>query len=169
MTTSTGFKAVSCKDARVLLLGTLPSAESLKLQQYYARKQNSFWKIMGELVGASPDLPYEDRLKRLVQSKIALWDVCAAAVRKGSLDSHIRLPVPNDFVSFFRTHKDMELMCFNGQPASRLFLRYVAPDMTENVLSLPRVILPSTSPAHAGMHYEEKLSRWRTALGPFGA
>ena len=56
--------------------------------------------MVGELVGASPDLPYEDQLKRLVQSKIALWDVCAAAVRKGSLNSHIRLPVPNDFVSF---------------------------------------------------------------------
>ena len=166
MTTCSGLEAVSCNDARVLLLGTLPGAESLKQQQYYAKKQNCFWKIMGELVGASPDLPYEDRLNRLVQNKIALWDVCAAAVRKGSLDSHIQLPVPNDFVSFFKKHKRIELICFNGQPASRLFLRYVAPDMTEGVLSLPRFILPSTSPAHAGMHYEEKLSRWQTALGP---
>ena len=165
MTNCIGFKPVSRRDARVLILGTLPGAESLKQQQYYAKKQNSFWKIMGELVAATPDLPYEDRLLRLTESGIALWDVCAAAYREGSLDSAIQSPTPNDFAGFFKTHKKIELICFNGQPAAKLFRRHVAPALPEKALVLPRQTLPSTSPAHAGMKYQQKLSLWRAALG----
>jgi double-stranded uracil-DNA glycosylase len=156
-----GFKPVSTPTARVLILGTLPGVESLKQKQYYAKKQNSFWKIMGELVGAFPELPYEERLQRLKDSNIALWDVCAAAVRKGSLDSNIQSPVPNDFVSFFRKHKSIRSIYFNGQPAEKLFNRYVKPDMPAWVLSLPFIVLPSTSPAHASMNFGKKLERWR--------
>lgn len=167
MTKCVGFDAVSSKDARLLILGTLPGAESLKQQQYYAKKQNSFWKIMGELVGARPDLPYADRKKLLTKNRIALWDVCRAAERKGSLDADIRSPTPNDFGGFFKTHRKIELICFNGQTAAKLFHHMVDPDMPARISSLPRVILPSTSPAHAGMRFEEKLSRWRKVLGEF--
>ena len=167
MTNCKGFNAVSRGDARVLILGTLPGAESLRQQQYYAKKQNSFWKIMGELVGAYPDLPYEARLEQLVNSGIALWDVCAEAERKGSLDSDIRMPVTNDFAAFFKHHGDIKLICFNGQPAEKLFCRYVQPGLSEPILSLPRRSLPSTSPANARMRFEVKLARWRDALEQF--
>jgi hypoxanthine-DNA glycosylase len=162
-----GFKAVARSDARVLILGTLPGAESLKRRQYYAKPQNSFWEIMGELVGATPDLPYAERKQRLTEHGIALWDVCAMAERKGSLDAAIRSPTPNDFAAFFKTHPDIELICFNGQAAEKLFRRYVTPRLPENVLCVPGLILPSTSPAHAGMPFEQKLAHWREALGKF--
>ena len=162
-----GFKPVAQKDAQVLILGSLPGAESLKQRQYYAKKQNSFWKIMGELAGAVPLLPYEARLKLLVKNRIALWDVCKAAERKGSLDSNILSPVPNDFVSFFKTHKKIEKICFNGQPAEKLFRIYVMPDLPKKILLLPRIILPSTSPAHAGMRFERKLELWREGVDVF--
>ncbi|MGB9152355.1 MAG: DNA-deoxyinosine glycosylase [Alphaproteobacteria bacterium] len=162
-----GFNAVARSDARVLILGTLPSVESLKQGQYYAKKQNGFWKILGELIGASPDLPYEKRLQHLTKNRIALWDVCKMAEREGSLDAAIQSPEPNDFHAFFKTHKYIELIGFNGQPAAKLFNRYVKPDMPEQIKALPCVVLPSTSPAHAGMRFEEKLSRWRDALGAF--
>ena len=160
-----GFKKVARSDARVLILGTLPSIESLKQQQYYAKKQNSFWKIMEELVGAAPDLPYETRLNRLLEHGIALWDVCAAAERKGSLDADIKAPKPNDFSSLFQAHRDIKLICFNGQPARKLFYLYAKPTLPEEVLLLPQKVLPSTSPAHASMRFEQKLSHWREALG----
>lgn len=162
-----GFEAVERSDARALILGTLPGVESLKQGEYYAKKQNSFWKIMGELVGAAPDLPYEARKKRLTEHGIALWDVCASAERAGSLDADIQSPTPNDFASFFKAHPNIELICFNGQPAEKLFRRYVKPHMPENVLCMPSLILPSTSPAYAGMRFEQKLARWRDALGKF--
>jgi len=164
VTNCIGFPAVSRKDARVLILGTLPGVESLKQQQYYAKKQNSFWKIMGALVGASPDLPYTERLKCLLENGIALWDVCAAAKRKGSLDSAIQSPVPNDFVAFFKKHRAITVIYFNGQPAGKLFDRYVKPELPEAILALPRMALPSTSPAYAGMRFEQKLALWRAAL-----
>lgn len=165
MAHSVGFKPISRKDACVLILGTLPGAESLRRRQYYANKQNSFWKIMGELIGAVPTLPYETRLKFLVKNRISLWDVCNAAEREGSLDSSIQSPVPNDFISFFKTHKNIKLICFNGQPAEKLFHRYVLPDLPEKPRLLPRIILPSTSPAHAGMRLEQKLELWRRGVG----
>jgi TDG/mug DNA glycosylase family protein len=162
---SVGFQPIVREDARVLILGTLPGAESLAKQQYYAKPQNSFWKIMGELAGAFPALPYEERLERLKSHRIAVWDVCAAADRAGSLDSAIKAPEPNDFAGFFATHAAIDLICFNGQPAGKLFDRFVRPGLPEGIAVLPRFVLPSTSPAHAGMRFEEKLERWRDALG----
>ncbi len=126
MASCVSFEAISREDARVLILGTLPGAESLRRQQYYAKKENSFWRIMGELIGAAPELPYEDRLDLLRARGVALWDVCASAERVGSLDSSIRSPVANDFPSFFRAHQRIELICFNGQPAEKLFRRNAA-------------------------------------------
>jgi len=61
---STGFAAVESADARVLILGTLPSVKSLAAGEYYAHPRNSFWWIMNDLIGAAPDLPYADRLAR---------------------------------------------------------------------------------------------------------
>jgi hypoxanthine-DNA glycosylase len=70
--------------------------------------------------------------------------------------------MPNDFASFFEAHQNIELICFNGQNAEKLFRRYVEPNM-----AIPHKVLPSTSPAYAGMVFVEKLARWREALGPF--
>src|ERR1017187_7782411 len=80
------FEPVAGADARVLILGSLPGKVSLERGEYYAQPYNAFWRIMGELVGASRDLPYQNRLELLKQHHIALWDVCAAGFRAGSLD-----------------------------------------------------------------------------------
>jgi G:T/U-mismatch repair DNA glycosylase len=60
----------------------LPGAASLAARQYYAQPHNAFWRIMGELFGAGPDVPYAARADRLRASGIALWDVCREAVRR---------------------------------------------------------------------------------------
>lgn len=159
-----GFDAVARQDAYLLILGTLPGVESLRQRQYYAKKQNSFWKIMGNLVGATPDMPYKERLEQLQHHRIALWDVCAAAEREGSLDSAIQSPQPNDFVDFFIRHSQIHHICFNGQPAAKLFAQLVKPKLLQDPFSYH--VLPSTSPAHASMKYEEKLAQWRHVVAP---
>jgi hypothetical protein len=78
--------AVSGPDARVLILGTLPGAASIAQGAYYAHPRNAFWRIMTEITGADPALPYDERLRCLVRARVAVWDVCAHAVRPGSLD-----------------------------------------------------------------------------------
>jgi hypoxanthine-DNA glycosylase len=163
-----GFGAIAAAHARVLILGTLPSVVSLERAEYYAHARNSFWWIMGKLVGASPDLAYKDRVRRLRESGIALWDVCLTAERAGSSDAKIQLKTleANDFNLFFSTHPQIELVCFNGQPAEKLFSRKVAPLLTE-LRPIPHRVLDSTSPANARVSREEKLLRWRDALAPY--
>lgn len=160
-----GFAPVARPDARVLILGTLPGQVSLQMGQYYAQPRNTFWKIMGELVGAYPGLSYEERLQRLLEARIALWDVCEAASRPGSLDASIEgaTVVVNDFQEFLEAHSAIQMVYFNGAKAEALYRRRVLAK-SEHARGLPRITLPSTSPANAALAFEAKLSRWRVVL-----
>ena len=164
---SHGFGSVARDDARVLILGTLPGKISLECGEYYAQPRNAFWRIMGELTGAIPTLPYGDRLRLLKENGVALWDVCAAGRRSGSSDSAIQLSTvePNDFSGFLRTHSCVGLICFNGKKAKEIYDRKVVEKPPRVFERLRYAVLPSTSPAHAAMSYEQKLSRWREVLG----
>ncbi len=148
--------------ARVLVLGSLPGPASLRERQYYAQPRNAFWRIMGTLFGASPDISYEQRLELLRRHHVALWDVCASAHRPGALDASIRRAsvVLNDFAAFFAAHRELRLVCFNGRVAAELYRRRVLPGLAQNLSGLRYETLPSTSPAHAGMSFERKLERW---------
>jgi hypoxanthine-DNA glycosylase len=159
---SRGFAAVARPDARVLVLGSLPGQASLRERQYYAQPRNDFWRIMGALADAAPDLPYVQRLGALEAHRIALWDVCASARRPGSLDASILLGsvVPNDFAAFLPAHPQIRLICFNGRTAADLYRRFVLPNLPASLQSIRCETLPSTSPAHAAMRFEEKLARW---------
>lgn len=158
------FPPIARDDARVLILGSLPGAESLARGQYYAKPQNGFWRIMGALVGASPEIAYPERCERLIRHRIAVWDVCRAAHRDGSLDSAIRDAEINDFPGFLDAHPAIHLIAFNGRFAETLFLKRARPLLSDPQKVIPTVHLPSTSPAHAGMSYATKLERWRAAL-----
>ena len=147
-------------DARVLVLGSVPSQRSIADHQYYAHPQNAFWRIMGELVGATGD--YSQRCAALVEHRIALWDVLAASVRPGSMDADIDLESAqvNDFELFFRSHPGVGRLCFNGRKAAEMFARFVRLDAVPE----ETVVLPSTSPAFAAMTFDNKLARWREGL-----
>jgi G:T/U-mismatch repair DNA glycosylase len=73
---------------------------------------------------------------------------------------------PNDFRAFLGAHPRLELICFNGQPAERLFRRKVLPSL-QSLRPIAQRVLDSTSPASARITREEKLARWRDALAPF--
>ena len=164
---SHGFGSVARADARVLILGTLPGKVSLERGEYYAQQRNTFWCIMGELAGASPALPYGDRLCLLKDYGIAVWDVCAAGQRSGSLDSAIRLATveTNDIGAFLLAHPGIGLICFNGKKAKEIYDRKVVQNPLALFERVRYAVLPSTSPAHAAMSYHQKLSRWRIVLG----
>lgn len=165
------FGSIADSRARVLILGSMPGAKSLRAQQYYAHPNNSFWKIMGLLCGFDGTAPYAQRLAALTQSGIALWDVLQSCTRTGSLDSAIEADtvVANDFLAFFQQHPHIECVCFNGATAERYYMRQVLPTLTPLPLPSPLryVRLPSTSPAHAALAFQGKLAAWRSALGAF--
>lgn len=161
-----GFAPLAGAGAQVLILGSMPGAESLRAGQYYAHPRNAFWRIMGDLVGASPELPYATRTRRLKSAGIALWDVLAACARKGSLDADIDPDsvITNDLPTFFIRHPRITHVFFNGATAERCFRIHVQPALESGALQLQR--LPSTSPAHAALDYRRKLAAWRSIVRP---
>ncbi len=157
-----GFPPILGAEARVLVLGTLPSQQSLIKNQYYGHPRNAFWPIMGELFGAGPNVPYVERTSLLSDGGIAVWDVLKSATRAGSMDSAIDegSATPNDFAGLCSDHPELQLLCFNGQAAERLFRKRVPSEVQESFDGVRFVTMPSTSPAYAAMGFEEKLARW---------
>jgi len=164
-----GFAPIAMPAARVLILGSLPGGESLQRREYYASRSNAFWRVMGALAGAAPDLPYDLRCRRLAETGFALWDVCYSAKRLGSLDANIDhlSVVPNDFAVFFVAQPHIQAIGFNGKKAADLYRRKVLAGLPPAFASLQSVTLPSTSSANALMRFDEKVSRWRSALAPW--
>ena len=155
-------------DARAtrLILGSMPGAASLSANQYYAHPHNAFWRIMSSIVPIAPDALYAERVRALLDAKVAVWDVLRSCERPGSLDSSIRRDseVANDFVAFFRQHPRILQVYFNGGAAEASFKRHFATLLRDSTLSFQR--LPSTSPAHASLRFEQKLVAWRAAMAP---
>jgi len=162
-----GFPPVAARDARVLVLGSMPGVASLQASRYYAHPRNGFWPIMGALVGADPALPYARRLARLKASGIALWDVLDRCERIGSLDSSIvdATAQANDFATFFARHPQVTDVMFNGAKAEAAYRRS-GPSLAP--LRIRAWRLPSTSPANASVAFAEKLAAWREALQAAG-
>lgn len=163
---SKGLDAISRPSARVLILGSLPGALSIRQQEYYAHPRNVFWRIIAALLDFDPALPYANRTEALNNAGIALWDACASAHRHGSLDSAIQNHCANNFEDFFVRHPQIELICFNGQKAAAIYRRSVLAKLPQKMQPIAARVLPSTSPANAGVSYEEKLRRWAVLL-PF--
>ena len=159
MKISQGFAPVARPDARTLILGSMPGVASLQATEYYAFPRNAFWKIMGDLFEAGPELDYSSRLQKLGDNHIALWDVIEVCHRPGSLDSAISEDgmATNDFRNFFKQHPQITHVCFNGQKAANLYKKKVLPDLTGH---FEYHVLPSTSPAHAAKSYAAKLEAW---------
>jgi hypoxanthine-DNA glycosylase len=161
-----GFPPVIGNGPIVLILGSLPGRTSIADKEYYAQPRNSFWRIMGALVDAGPDVEYRQRLEQLKRSSIALWDVLAAGLRRGSLDAAIERSsvVVNDIASLLERNRSIAIVCFNGKTAESLYRRLVLPTLDPRSAQLPLHVLPSTSPAHAGVPFAIKLERWSFVL-----
>ncbi|CAG9163636.1 DNA-deoxyinosine glycosylase [Cupriavidus pampae] len=157
MTTKRCFPPVVDANTRVLILGSLPGEISLAQSQYYAHKQNQFWRLVGEVIGQDlVAMPYEQRLQTLLAHNVGLWDVVAEARREGSLDSNIRDHAGNDLMGLIDSLPKLQMIAFNGGTAERLGLRALGRYGGNH-----RILrLPSSSPAHT-MPYAEKLHAWR--------
>ena len=133
------------------------------MQQYYAHPQNAFWKLAAAIFEVEVSQSYTRRVQLLTSNRIALWDVLAAAERPGSLDSSIvhASALANDFAGFFRAHPGIRRVFFNGRKAEQMYRRFALPKIGPAFAHLRYECLPSTSPAHAGMTFAEKLGRWR--------
>lgn len=154
-----GFEPVWRSDARVLILGSMPSVESLRQSFYYAHPRNAFWTMMAEILGEPRPETIDEKKAMLVRHHIALWDTVGSCQREGSLDSAIRGAQANDFAELFRNCPQIRHIFFNGATAYQLYCKLVA--KTDEQRAYHR--MPSTSPAYT-MKYETKLELWKQAL-----
>ena len=151
----TGLPPIARPDARLFILGSLPGDASLAAAQYYAHPQNQFWRLVGSVVGEDLHaLPYAERLERLAEHRIGLWDVIGSAVRQGSLDQAIRLANHNRIEQLLHEYPDLKAIAFNGTTSAAAGRKLMG---TGHRVTL--IDLPSSSPANT-RPFAEKADAW---------
>lgn len=151
------FEPIYTPQARILIVGSMPSVKSLEQAQYYAHPRNAFWRILFDIFSEPLTLDYE-RKKALIRGHgLALWDAAAICEREGSLDSDMHDVVYNDFSTLYEVCTDIRTVLCNGATAHSLFLK-------SGYAGERRVVrMPSTSPAYT-LPYEKKLALWKREL-----
>ena len=150
-----GLPPIARRDARLFLLGSLPGDASLAARRYYAHPTNQFWRLLGQAIGEDLQaLPYEQRLERLAERHIGLWDVVAFAERPGSLDQAIRGAGHNALGALLDDYPDVAAIAFNGGTAARL-----GRALPGGVRNVALIDLPSSSAANT-RPFEEKARAW---------
>lgn len=151
------FPPIANNNSRILILGTMPSKDSLRLNQYYGNKQNTFWKIMFSLLNENFSDDYELRKELLLNNNIAVWDTLKACVRASSADADIISPESNNIEGFLKEYPTIEAVFCNGRDAEMYFGKYFP------TITLQKLYLPSSSAANA-IGWEKKLNEWKVIM-----
>lgn len=151
-----GLDPIFNQDTNILVLGSAPSEQSLKKQQYYGNNGNQFWKMLFNYYNVPFETDYNKRVNFLLDHHIGLWDVYHLFEREGSLDTSFKTVELNDF-SQILTQADIKLIITNGKKAY---------DEVINNQLFPEIkIVPciSTSGAANGQMEKRKI-QWEKAL-----
>ena len=152
-----GFPPISNGNSRILVLGTFPSPLSREKNEYYGNPRNQFWRIMQEVFDEPfTTVGYEQKKALLCANNVAVWDVIAKCESDGALDSMIRNPEYNTDLPKFISENGINRVFFNGNNAFKFY--------TRGIVNIDKNVLPSTSPANAGMPIDRKVQLWREAL-----
>ena len=163
MTKCKSFKPSVNKKSKILILGSMPGVKSLAEQQYYAHPQNRFWKVMSELCNYDlVPIGYNERLKKLLENGIALWDTIGNCEREGSLDSDIKKEKPNDIPRLLKEYPNIKRICLNGNKSYSAFKKYFPEILADEHYNIYR--LPSSSPANAKFRMEDLLMAWQVII-----
>ena len=162
MEVKAGLPPIARADARLFVLGSLPGDASLAAGRYYAHPTNQFWRLLGSAIGEElHQLDYAERLKRLAEHRVGLWDVIASATRRGSLDQAIRDAQHNCIEHLLRDFAGLRAIAFNGATAAAAGRKLVG-DVPQEIVM---VDLPSSSAANT-RPFVEKAAAW-SVLGQF--
>jgi hypoxanthine-DNA glycosylase len=139
-----------------VVLGSLPGDRSLAAGRYYAHPQNQFWRLIGAVLERDlVALDYDARLAALLDARVGLWDVVAAARRAGSSDAAIRDHEARDLLAFASGLPSLRALGFNGGAAHAIGTRALGTGLP----GVARVALPSSSPLHT-IGLAAKLPAW---------
>ena len=130
-------------DARVLVLGTMPSPASREAGVPYAHPQNRFWPVVATLFGEEDPRTPEGRRALAMRHHLALFDVIKSCTIVGASDASIKDVVPQDIKGFI-AGTQIAHVALTGGTALRYYKKLLAADV-----GLPYEGFPSTSPANA--------------------
>lgn len=150
-----GFDPIVHDGDRILILGSMPSVESLHQSFYYANKTNRFWPMLAKIYGVETQTRAQ-RLALLEHEKIALWDVCHSCIRPGSADAAIREVCLNPIQELLATSSSIQKILCNGKTSEKLLKGLDIP--------IPIVGCPSTSAANARWRLEDLVKIYRKEL-----
>ena len=156
MSVKAGLSRIARPDAKLFLLGSLPGDASLSQGRYYAHPSNQFWRLLGTVIGEEiGELSYEERLARLMDRRIGLWDVIASARRQGSLDQAIREAQHNSVDRLQEDFPHLKAIGFNGATAAAAGRKLLGTQPVPIAL----LDLPSSSAANT-RPFLEKAKEW---------
>ncbi len=160
-----GLPALVGDNPKILILGSLPSDQSIARQEYYANPRNLFWKVMAGVFDDSVPESYELKKEYIVSRHISLWDVFASAERDGSLDANIREMAYNDIAGFLKEHPSIKVIALNGGKASKAFQK-MSKHCLDDFGSVTMLPLTSTSALSlsAGWPLERIIEQWKQIL-----
>lgn len=149
-----GFPPVFDSQARVLIVGSMPGIASLKANAYYAHPRNAFWPMLYAQFDQPCEGEYAERVAFAKAHHIAIWDSAYTCERQGSLDTAIKNVQLNDFTALFSHCTKLRAVLCNGTAAHTLYMK------TPEAKRFPVYKMPSTSPAHASLSFDEKCAQW---------
>ena len=150
-----GLTPIIDENTHVLILGSLPSDESIRKQQYYSNPGNDFWKLINEIIGEDiTTLGYEAKIQKLQEHRIGLWDVYLEGERGGSMDSNIINGKINDFSNLKKVTPNLRLVCFNGKEAGKF-------EDTLRKIEIETKVLLSSSGANR-RYIEKRIVEWKS-------
>ena len=150
-----GLPPIARTDARLFILGSLPGDASLSARRYYAHPTNQFWRLVGQAIGEDlQSLGYDERLRRLAERRIGLWDVIASASRRGSLDQAIRVAAHNRVERLRDDFPELRALAFNGSTAASVGRRLLGAAGGLSLIELPSSSAANTRP------FAQKAEAW---------
>ena len=110
--------------SNILILGSMLGKTSWENKRYYDFGDNCFWEFIFSITKCKSATDYGIKTRTLIENKIAIWDVLKYCERDTSLDSDIKNEIPNDFNTFLKNHKNIQIICFNGTAARKFYKKY---------------------------------------------
>lgn len=148
------FEPVFDGSSKILILGTFPSVKSRESNFYYGHPRNRFWHIIASLTKHPLPQTTEEKVKLLINNKIAIWDVVQSCDIHASSDSSITNVIPADIEKILSESK-IDKIYANGTAAYNLYNKYCLKNTGKEIIKLP-----STSPANAAYSLEKLLKYW---------
>jgi hypoxanthine-DNA glycosylase len=145
-------------DSVFLILGSFPSLSSIKNGFYYGHKQNQFWKLLSSVFFVEEPLTINQKKEFLIFYKIALWDIIKSCKRDTSLDASLKDIEVNDLEFFLKKYPNIKKIFFTSRFVESIFKKNFS------FLSCKTCYLPSPSPVHRKISFEQKVTIWRQKI-----